>query len=219
MVIRKIFFSYSNYDDDNRGKRIAQAVRNRIHERHALASFFDIYDIPPGVRFNEVLIQQVRTSAFVAIYTDSYSSREWCRREVIEAKLSNVPFIIANCITDMDERSFPYMGNVPVIRLEDPDNERIDYLIYRLLDEVLKDFLWRCQIESYHPLIDSCITFLPRLPELISIARASNESDKTASQIVYPDPPIGDEEARLFNVIAPHVKLQSMMEWIAEKIP
>jgi hypothetical protein len=54
----------------------------------------------------------------VAIHTDSYSSREWCRREIIEAKRWNVPLVVANGISNLDERGFPYMGNVPVVRLE-----------------------------------------------------------------------------------------------------
>ena len=34
--------------------------------------------------------------------------------------------------------------------------------------------------------------------------------------LVYPDPPIGSEEQRLFEVIAPAVKLRSLTEWIAK---
>ena len=34
--------------------------------------------------------------------------------------------------------------------------------------------------------------------------------------IVYPDPPLGDEEKQLFQKIAPHVRLQNLTQWLTE---
>ena len=212
----QIFLSHSKHDD--RGSQIACAVRDRIHGHHSLSSFFDVHDIPAGLPFDKVLLHQVRTSAVVAIHTDSYSLREWCRREVIEAKLWNVPLVVANCIRKLDDCSFPYMGNVPVIRLEDGEEDRIDFLIDRLLDEVLKDFLWCCQVELHRPKAAPGVIFIPRSPELISLANIPTEVEGTDAVIVYPGPPISCEEERLFMKIAPRVKLRSMMEWTAEII-
>lgn len=208
-----IFLSHSKHDPD--GKRIANLVRDYLYhgEGDSLASFFDVHDIPAGLRFNKVLLQKVKVSAVVAIHTDSYSSREWCRREIIEAKKWNVPLVVANCVTDIDERSFPYMGNVPLIRMDPDKADRLDYIVRRLLDEVLKDFLWRCRIELVPGKASADVTFLPRPPELISLAALN---DLTAATLVYPDPPIGAEEQRLFEVIAPAVRLRSMTEWLAE---
>src|SRR5262249_52702670 len=76
----QVFLSHSKHDDN--GERIARLIRDRLHSGHGLSSFFDIHDIPAGLRFQKVLIKQVRLSAVVAIHTDSYSSREWCRREI-----------------------------------------------------------------------------------------------------------------------------------------
>lgn len=110
----QIFLSHSKRDND--GERIARSIRQQLFDGDGLASFFDVHDIPAGIRFDSAIVQQVRVSAVVAIHTDSFSSREWCRREIIEAKLGNVPLVVANCISDIDERSFPYMGNVPVVQ-------------------------------------------------------------------------------------------------------
>jgi TIR domain len=207
----QIFLSHSKHDAH--GERIARLIREQLHqgEGDSLASFFDVHDIPAGLRFNKVLLQQVKVSAVVAIHTDSYSSREWCRREIIEAKRWSVPLVVANCISDLDERSFPYMGNVPVVRM-DPDNmDRIDYIISRLLDEVLKDFLWRCRVELTVGAAGDRVVFIPRPPELISLAGLPEHTET----LVYPDPPIGAEEQRLFEVVAPAIRLRSMTEWIA----
>lgn len=208
----QIFLSHSKHDGD--GELIATAIRSRLHERPGLAHFFDVYDIPAGLRFNKVLVQQVRVSAMVAIHTDTYSSREWCRREVIEAKRSNVPFVVANSISNIDERGFPYMGNVPVVRLDPVTVARIDVVIDRLLDEVLKNFLWRCRVELARSEAGPHVIFIPRPPELISLSSLPPDAGPEPV-IVYPDPPLSAEEERLFADVAPRVQLRSLTEWIA----
>lgn len=213
----QIFISHSKHDGD--GEPIARAIRERLHGGHGLSSFFDVHDIPAGLRFHKVLPRQVRVSAMVAIHTDSYSSREWCRREIIEAKRWNVPLVVANCISDLDERGFPYMGNVPIVRLEPNEVGRIDVVIGRLLDEVLKDFLWRCQVESLtRSMVDPAVLFLPRPPELISLVGLPPEEKVPKPVIVYPDPPLSVEEGRLFASVAPHCRFRSLTEWRAEAV-
>jgi hypothetical protein len=208
----QIFLSHSKHDGD--GERIALAIRDSLHNSQGLASFFDVYDIPSGLRFSKVLLKQVRLSAVIAIHTDSYSSREWCRREIIEAKRGNVPLIVANCITDWDERGFPYLGNVPIVRMDPSTTDRIDIVIGRLLDEVLKDFLWRCRVQLSST-TDASLIFVPRPPELVSLAGLPPEAEMPTPVIVYPDPPLSAEEERLFEEIAPRVQLRSFTEWLA----
>jgi hypothetical protein len=208
----QIFLSHSKHDND--GERIANLIRDQLHAGHGLASFFDVHDIPAGLKFQSVLLKQVRLSAVVAIHTDSYSSREWCRREIIEAKRWNVPLVVANCITDWDERGFPYLGNVPIVRMDPHKADRIEIIIGRLLDEVLKDFLWRCRVELVGA-TDRSIVFVPRPPELVSLAGLPPETDVPAPMIVYPDPPLSAEEERLFEEVAPRVQLRSLTEWLA----
>jgi hypothetical protein len=116
-------------------------------------------------------------------------------------------------MSDLDELSFPYMGNVPVVRMDPETADRIDCIVSRLLDEVLKDFLWRCRVELAAGTASGEVVFLPRPPELISLAGLSNPAQTV---LVYPDPPIGAEEQRLFEIVAPTVRLRSMTEWLAE---
>ena len=69
----QVFLSHSKHDDD--GEPVAQSIRDWLHANSALSSFFDVYDIPAGLSFREVLLHQIDTSAVVALHTDSYSSR------------------------------------------------------------------------------------------------------------------------------------------------
>lgn len=209
----QIFLSHSKHDSD--GKRLAQKISRWLQQSSGLSKFFDELDIPAGTRFSDVLDLEVKRSAFVAMHTDSYSSREWCRREIIEAKRWNVPMIVVNSMRDVDERGFPYMGNVPIVRMAPNKTDRIEKVIGRLLDEVFKDFLWRCRIElTGHA--GSDVLFMSRHPELISLANLLARTDVANPMIVYPDPPLGDEEEQLFQKIAPHVRLQNLTQWLTE---
>ena len=151
----------------------------------------------------------------MAIHTDSFSSREWCRREIIEAKRYHVPLIVANCIGDRDERGFAYLGNVPIVRMDPERIDRLDAVVGRILDEVLKDFLWKCRVKVA-AIADPAVTFVPRPPELISLAGLPPAAEVPRPTIVYPDPPLSREEQRLFEAIAPQVTLRSLTEWLAE---
>lgn len=209
----QIFLSHSKHDSD--GKRLAQKISRWLQQSSGLSKFFDELDIPAGTRFPDVLDLEVKRSAFVAVHTDSYSSREWCRREVIEAKRWNVPMIVVNSMRDVDERGFPYMGNVPIVRMAPNTTDRIEKVIGRLLDEVFKDFLWRCRIElTGHA--GSDVLFMSRHPELISLANPLARTEVANPMIVYPDPPLGAEEEQLFQKIAPHVRLQNLTQWLTE---
>ncbi|MDE3000752.1 MAG: toll/interleukin-1 receptor domain-containing protein [Gemmatimonadota bacterium] len=229
-----VFLSHSKHDGD--GERIARDIRDWLHQNSGLSSFFDVLDIPAGTPFQEVLELHVKRSALVAVHTDSYSSREWCRREIIQAKRCNVPMILVNCVRDVDQRCFPYMGNVPNVRL-DPGKEvpnkayRIERVVGCLLDEVFKDFLWRCRIELEE--VDSPdVLFMARPPELISLANIeqrlfenpeslpladpSTPLDVADPVIVYPDPPLGAEEEQLFEEIMPRVRMRNLTRWLTE---
>lgn len=213
-----VFLSHSKHDGNQAGELVAEAIRAKLSTTDGLDGFFDVYSIPPGLRFHEVLLKKVQVSAVIAIHTDSFSSREWCRREIIAAKEHNRPLVIANCIADRDERGFPYLGNVPIIRLDDEKSPRVDVVIRALLDETLRDFLWQCRVELMRPKAKSNVTFLPRPPELISLATLLPASKGRSAVVVYPDPPLAAEEERLFNAIAPKMQLRSATEWLAGAI-
>ncbi|HXB23525.1 MAG TPA: toll/interleukin-1 receptor domain-containing protein [Gemmatimonadaceae bacterium] len=204
-----VFLSHSKHDDD--GAPIARAMRNRLTNEDDFATFFDVVSIPAGLEFEKAIDAYVRVSALVAIQTDSFASREWCRREVLTAKRANVPIVVANCLADVEDRAFPYLGNVPTVRMDPANDRRITHVVNRLLDEVLKDFLWRCRVASVTPHAED--VFVPRPPELLTLATLV--SPATCRAIIYPDPPLGATESALFAAIAPQVTLLSMTQWLA----
>ena len=208
-----VFLSHSKHD--TYGEPLAEKVRDWLHNHSGLSSFLDVHDIPPGVPFSAAIDHYIANGVMVAIYTDSYSSRAWCQREVITAKRANVPMLVVNSLRSLDERAFPYLANVPVIRMDPDAPERVDQAIGLLLDEVFKDFLWKCRVETFREQ-DAHTTFLPRAPELLSLTSLPAPSADTARIIVYPDPPLGTDEAQLFYDVYQDVQLYSLTQWMAE---
>ena len=209
----QVFISHLKHDDD--GESIALSSRDWLHQNSVLSSFFDVYDIPPGLSFREVILHGIKTSAVVALHTDSYSSREWCRREVIEAKRWHVPMIVVDCLRDVDPRSIPYMGNVPIVRMSPDQRDRIGAVTGCLLDEVFRTYLWHCRVEPFRATYPN-VLFTARPPELILLATLPDRQSGTGSVIVYPEPLLGTDEARLFLKIAPNVRTLTLTKWMEE---
>ena len=210
----EIFLSHSKHDEA--GRETMQAINNYLHQTGKLVSFVDVQTIPPGVPVPDIIVDAIRENPVAVVYTDTYSSREWCRREVIEAKRHDVPLVVIDCLQQVDPRSLPYLGNVPVIRLDDPGNpDRLDQVLDVLLGELFRCLLWGCRMEPYR---DTPHTqFVAHAPELLSIATLPARQQGRPRTMVYPDPPLGIEEARLFLDLASDVKLQNITAWLAER--
>lgn len=208
----QVFISHSKHDGD--GEIVARSIRDWIHEHSPLSSFVDVYDNPPGQPVEEVLLHQLGKGAVIAVLSDS--SREWCRREAIETKRRLVPMIVVDCVRDIDSRGMPYLGNVPIIRMDPDRKDRIGTVAGCLLDEVFRTWLWLCGIERYRGEA-SGVLFTARPPELIVLAAMSSRREGIDPVIVYPDPLLSAEEGHLFSKIAPNVRVQTLTEWLEKR--
>ena len=210
----RVFISHSKHDGD--GESVGRGIRDWIHAHSPLDSFFDVYDIPPGLSFGDVLMHQIGAGAVVAVHTDSYSSREWCRREVIEAKRRLVPMVVVDCVRDVDPRGMAYLGNAPVVRMEPDRKDRIAAVAGRLLDEVFRTWLWLCRVGRH--LTDAPeVVFTARPPELIALAALPPRDGESTPAIVYPEPLLSADEERLFREVAPDVRVRTLTAWLEER--
>ncbi len=210
----RVFISHSKHDSD--GELVARGIRDWIHSHSPLDSFFDVDDIPPGLPFEDVLLHQIGAGAVLAVHTDSYSSREWCRREVIEAKRRLVPMVVVDCVRDFDPRGMAYLGNAPVVRMGPDCADRIAAVTGRLLDEVFRTWLWLCRV-GRHLTESPGVVFTARPPELITLSALSCHDGKAAPAIVYPEPLLSADDERLFREIAPGVRIQTLTDWLEER--
>ena len=123
--------------------------------------------------------------------------------------------IVVDCLHSGENRAFPYLGNVPVIRMDPIAKDRIPEIAGRLLDEVLVDFLWQCRVAAL-PLRPTDTVFMARPPELASLAILANKQEIRGA-VVYPDPPLGDEELQLFDATWSGLRFHTMTQWLMEE--
>ena len=123
--------------------------------------------------------------------------------------------IVVDCLNTGDERAFAYLGNVPVVRMDPVAKDRLPEIAGRLLDEVIVDFLWRCRVEVL-PEQRPGTVFMARPPELVSLATLAVEQD-IRRVVVYPDPPLDNEELRLLGATWGDLRFQTMTQWLAEE--
>ena len=203
----RVFISYARAD----GAQLAMRVRRYLREEAWMDDFFDEADIPDGTYFAQFLQRSVEgVPILLAIHTDTYSSREWCRLEVLDAKRLSVPIVVLTATERGEARAFPYMGNVPVTRWT--GDVCLPELVSALLREVLR--------ARYFPLRAERICVLQGLPvyetfvhppELLTALlyrERVTDADGHEPRYLYPDPPLGAEELHLLQLLDPdHIPL------------
>ena len=203
----RVFLSHSKHD----GLGVTTEVRRYLRETAHLDEFFDAADIPDGTRFSEFLIGCAGSlPCLLAVQTDTYASREWCRLEVLEAKRRQVPIVVLTALRNREQRSFPYMGNVPVVRWN--EGVSLPVLVRELLIEVLRKRYFPKRVEALWRQrgLTSSYQVLTSPPELVTslMYRAETQDSQLGnlSRIcVYPDPPLGTEELDLLLTMNPEL--------------
>jgi len=203
----RLFISHAKQD----GVPLAERFREAIADTPA-AAFFDSIDIAPGYDFGAEIEGNIRESTLLVLQSDVYSSRPWCRREVLMAKKLHRPIIIVNAIEEDEKRSFPYMGNVPVIRWTGENHHRIVGLALR---EHLRFLYNKCRIEALRRAgrIPAGALVLTRPPEILdfqNIAARAADGEGGRALVIYPDPPLGAEEDMLLSAFGGDVSFTTL---------
>jgi len=201
----RVFLSHAKRD----GLEITTNVRRHLHEKAKLDDFFDAADIPDGARFAEFISETAGSlPVLLAIHTDSYGSREWCRLEVLEAKRRRVPIVVLSAIQIGEARSFPYIGNVPVVCWRDESS--LPAVVGALLGEVLRDRYFPERVRAICrqrgiSLEHEVFTYPPELLTVLSYRVDTLAAGGTVGRYLYPDPPLGVEELLLLNQLDPEI--------------
>ena len=201
----RVFLSYAKQD----GLSITTEVRRYLHEQTKLGDFFDATDIPDGARFAEFITENAGSlPVLLAIQTDTYGSRDWCRIEVLEAKRRRVPIAVLAAIQHGEARSFPYLGNVPVVCWH--GKASLPVVVSVLLDEVLRDryFPERVRAICLQRGISMKHQVFTYPPELFTVLSHRVETLAAGGKLgcyLYPDPPLGAEELRMLRQFDPTI--------------
>jgi SLOG cluster2/TIR domain len=198
----QVFLSHAKVD----GEIFATRLRDWLRANSGLDSFFDASDIPPGTDFEKIIKDHVEHAAFLAIQSDVYSSRVWCRRELLLAKRYQVPILIINALEKGEARSFPYSGNSPTMRWTGdmaPIVEKLllEVLLYRYFNGLVKT------LSQLRPELaeEQCWIF-PRPPELLTLQQVL-PADQPKAAVVYPDPALTKEELEVLRRDHPNCRI------------
>lgn len=180
-----IFLSHTKKDIEQE-PHVVKALLAHLTATQPEKTWFDSGDISTGSRFAHEIESGVKDTALLAIVTDSYSSRSWCRKEVLLAKHYQRPVVIVDAVQERETRRFPYSGNTPVIRWKAQDAQSaVDLLLREVLRHTYAE-------ESLKQRKRDGDVILPAGPELVTIIH--RRQDKEQPVILYPDPPLGPEE-------------------------
>jgi hypothetical protein len=209
----QVFISHTKrhtpYDKADEVTRLLNVVREVIARRTRLAAFFDESDIPAGSDWYQKLLDEVRSSALLIIRTDMYAAREWCQREVLEAKRQGMPMVTLYAVRQLEERGsfvMDHMASVPLRgEAEDEWGRSIERALDQLVDEALKRALWKHQErllrrQGFRWLLGNApepATLLPWLTTLPTKARRQRHL-----LVMHPDPPLGPDEAAVIDDLA-----------------
>lgn len=196
----KLFISHAKTD----GLAIAENINSFIQNDTPLDTFFDSNSITVGYDFENEIKRDIDGSVLLVVHSDKYSTREWCRKEILIAKRYNRPIVILNILEEGEDRGFPYMSNVRTIRISDDMN--FEKIITKTLIETLKfkyqSWYISYLIKAFGMDINNKI-ILSNPPELLSLAHIE---PNYKGDIIYPDPPLSDEEITLLTKVSGNLK-------------
>jgi len=200
----KLFLSHAKADMGTDPK-VAQQFIDYHTPDQPVEAWVDSGDIETGSKFSEAINNGVLRTSLLAIVTDNYSSREWCREEVMLAKEHQRPIVVIDALMTHEVRSFPFLDNVPRMRWSGSVETGVDML----LKETLRHLHTRMVLESSKRDGDTVFLRPPEPATLLGVAHGSN--------ILYPDPPLGVGE--LQRLAKSRVRFSTPLERSAEERP
>lgn len=200
----RIFVSHSKRDADELGTNRARDLVQYLNEETKLDSFFDAKDILEGKCFDKQIEKGVEHALLMVLYTNTYSDREWCRRELIAAKDHDVPTVVVMMMNGVAKRVFPYIGNIPCIEFAGDWREPINLLLRTALDEYHEKQLLESLCAGR-----SEVMVNPFPPELYNLRSLQDD----ITQVLYPEPPLGQEELSILKQAHETVDFVTPMEY------
>lgn len=174
----ELFLSHAKADLGTEPK-VAQQFINYLTADQPVEAWVDSGKIETGSKFSEAIKNGVPRTSLLAILTDSYSSREWCREEVMLAKEHQRPIAVVDALMTHEVRSFPFLDNVPRLRWTGSPQAGVDLL----LKETLRHLHTKMLLDAYRAEGDTVYLRPPEPATLLGVPEGTN--------VLYPDPPLG----------------------------
>jgi hypothetical protein len=205
----KIFLSHAKADGKLAAERIVRHISDPANGLR-LDTFYDALELESGEEWKKGLQQAASNASMLALVTEAYDSRPWCNQEILWAKQFRRPLLLVDIGCKRIERSFPYSGNMTLIRSSLDDSVGIERALLELLTEALRCDLFAIQAEEATS--GNALVF-PRPPELADLAFLFDQTQPEQKTIVYPDPPLPEVETLLLARIANGRKIVALSDY------
>lgn len=176
----KAFISHATRDLNQEPEVVRNLIRSLTGDQ-PVSPWLDAGQIGPGDNFEEAIKEGISSSALLVVLTDTYSSREWCKKEILLAKRLQRPIVLISALQSHEIRSFPYAGNIPVLRW----NNNPEAATHLMLKETLRQLQAETLLKQQAIPDDIVLTSAPELATVVAIG---------GKKFLYPDPPLGQEE-------------------------
>lgn len=178
-------------DDKNPAEGPVQELLTAL-AKCPIKGWYDAKDIPRGRRFDEAIRDGViRCDVVVCMVTNSWSDREWCRREALIAKRQGIPLVIVDALTSEIPRLFPYLGNARTLRWE---TGRSNAVVLAALLEALR---YQHAVAVLTRRKRDGEEIIGVQPETLTLLRLLPGTQR----VMYPDPPLPQEEFEELSVV------------------
>ena len=163
---------------------VAQQIIDYLKADQPVDAWVDSGAIETGSKFSDAIRSGVERTSLLAIVTDNYSTRDWCREEIMLAKEHQRPIVVVDALMTHEVRSFPFLDNVPKLRW----HSNVQACVDLLLKETLRHLHTTAMLESSKRAGDTIFLRPPEPATLLGISPTTN--------ILYPDPPLSAGELK-----------------------
>ncbi|MEM6927293.1 MAG: CHAT domain-containing protein, partial [Myxococcota bacterium] len=208
----RVFISHAKADLDAT-EQLATEMLTHLTNHHRLSTFFDAQDLSRGDELDEQLLEGIKGSVLLCIVGDTFADSPYCQFEVLAAKREGGPMVSVSALRDGERRSLAFGANHYRIpwRLGLSEAER-----GRELNRIARLCL-RTQLRHLHfrRVADAVLRsrrhvgrakIISRPPEPVDLATNLIRRDASVT-VLYPDPPIGRQEAGLLRSANPRCRL------------
>ncbi len=184
-----LFISHAKTDGLAMARSLIGVLRQLQEADSAGAGFQYFYDaehITPGTVWREVLEAKASESVLIALRTEAYESRYWCRREFLLAESNAMPIVV------VDLRREQYHGSA-LLPFEVAPSVRVhDGNLIRVVLHAMASHLRALRVASG---TTSAVKVLPHRPSVYSLAGAGR-AGAGLEQLAYPAPRVPDAYGR-----------------------
>lgn len=208
----KVFLSHAKQD----GRAIAEHLRDGLADISQLETWYDEHDLAPGHEWRLEMDNAARSgsAALIAVETDVYPTRPWCRHEITVARQPRPvgeggrvwtvqPVVSISHRTRLWSRPLAQLGQVPSIGWPSAEEEqplRITHVVDRLLLETLLiQFYIQFAEKLAEQHIDDNLVLLTWVPDPWSLANLWGELARKDGTIyvAYPGHGLRTAERRM----------------------